>query len=194
LGATKSNVQPATRNLFIYNYKSSICLIPNQTLGVFPLSFLTLDLTLSNLFFIIYLNYIMASLGYDDLPDEYVNDKKFLKSFQQQIDHTGVRYLIDNNSDYLNNSYNRLMDIFNNYKQDLNNPNFDTGLRQDAQTQMVIIEDIRSKLNNATYPPEVESRVESRSGGKRKTRRRSSKKKGRRTSKKRRSSKKKGRK
>jgi hypothetical protein len=136
----------------------------------------------------------MASLGYDDLPDEYVNDKKFLKSFQQQIERTGVRYLIDNNSDYLNNSYNRLMDIFNNYKQDLNNPNFDTGLRQDAQTQMVIIEDIRSKLNNAKYPPEVESRVESRGGGKRKTRRRSSKKKGRRTSKKRRSSKKKGRK
>ena len=147
-------------------------------------------------------------MSYDDmgglsLIGEYAKNKRFLESFKEILDLRGATYLMnnENNSTFINHgsnsgsgsenfndNYDLLMEVKDGYKTDTNDKNFPEALKQDARTQLAIIDDIEYKLQNAIPPTQTNSSM----GGRRKrkqtkiksnkrkqTKRKSNKKKGR---------------
>jgi hypothetical protein len=103
-------------------------------------------------------------MGELNLTDEYANKKAFLASFKEILDMRGARYLMSNEnsntfvnhgagngSENLNDNYEFMMEIKDMYKTDTNDKNFSEALKQDAKTQLAIIDDIEYKLKNAGY-------------------------------------------
>ena len=106
-------------------------------------------------------------MSYDDmgglsLTGEYAKNKRFLESFKEILDLRGARYLMDheNNRTFVNHgdgsgsenltdNFDYMMEVKNSYKTDTNDKNFSEALKQDARTQLAIIDDIEHKLGNA---------------------------------------------
>ena len=101
-------------------------------------------------------------MGGLSLTGEYAKNKAFLASFKEILDLRGATYLMnnENNSTFINHgdgngsenfndNYDLLMEVKNGYKTDTNDKNFPEALKQDARTQLAIIDDIESKLGNA---------------------------------------------
>ena len=127
-------------------------------------------------------------MGGLSLTGEYAKNKRFLESFKEILDLRGARYLMDhennstfvnhgdgNGSENFNDNYEFMMEIKDGYKTDTNDKNFPEALKQDARTQLAIIDDIEYKFKNAIPPTQTNSSM----GGTTKRKRRSSKKKGR---------------
>jgi 1-aminocyclopropane-1-carboxylate deaminase/D-cysteine desulfhydrase-like pyridoxal-dependent ACC family enzyme len=129
------------------------------------------------------------------IVDAYVNEKTFLASFKQVLNLRGVRYLMSHENDLtyvdygnnngvsnLNNNYNFMVDIKDAYKKDIENKDFPESLKQDAKTQLAVIDDIEHKLTNAGYEPlsggrRKRKRTKRRSYKRKRTKRRSNKRK-----------------
>jgi hypothetical protein len=145
-------------------------------------------------------------MGELSLTGEYANKKTFLASFKEILDMRGARYLMDhensntfinhgNNSgsENFNENYDYMMEVKDGYKTDTNDKNFPEALKQDAKTQLAIIDDIEYKFKNAIPPTQTNSNM----GGRRKRKqtkrkgRKQTKRKGRKQTKKRRTSKRK---
>ena len=101
-------------------------------------------------------------MGGLSLTGEYAKNKAFLASFKEILDLRGATYLMnnENNSTFINHgdgngsenfndNYDLLMEVKNGYKTDTNDKNFPEALKQDARTQLAIIDDIEYKLGNA---------------------------------------------
>ena len=98
---------------------------------------------------------------------QYVIRKSFLSSFKELLDLRGARYLMSNaNPDTfishngnnegawnLNENYQHMMDTKDEYNKDIENEDFPEALKQDARTQLAIIDDIEQKFKNAGYQP-----------------------------------------
>ncbi len=117
----------------------------------------------------------------DDIRGDYTNQKIFLTSFREVLRKRLAEYLMNNDnnntlvehgSGNLNGNYNDMMEIKLKLKQDIEDADFPEALKQDARTQLEIIDNIEQKLTNAGY--------QTLSGGRRKrkrTKRRSNKRK-----------------
>ena len=116
-------------------------------------------------------------MGGLSLTGEYAKNKAFLASFKEILDLRGARYLMnnENNSTFINHgdgngsenfndNYDFLMEVKDSYKTDTNDKNFPEALKQDAKTQLAIIDDIEYKLKNAIPPTQTNSNT----GGRRK--------------------------
>jgi hypothetical protein len=101
-------------------------------------------------------------MGGLSLTGEYAKNKAFLESFKEVLDLRGVTYLMNNEnnstfvnhgsgngSENLNDNFDYMMEIKDGYKTDTNDKNFPEALKQDARTQLAIIDDIEYKLGNA---------------------------------------------
>lgn len=101
-------------------------------------------------------------MGGLSLTGEYAKNKRFLESFKEILDLRGATYLMnnENNSTFINHgsnsgsenfndNYDLLMEVKDGYKTDTNDKNFPEALKQDARTQLAIIDDIEYKVGNA---------------------------------------------
>ena len=101
-------------------------------------------------------------MGGLSLTGEYAKNKAFLASFKEILDLRGATYLMnnENNSTFINHgdgngsenfndNYDLLMEVKDGYKTDTNDKTFSEALKQDARTQLAIIDDIEYKLGNA---------------------------------------------
>jgi hypothetical protein len=126
----------------------------------------------------------------NDIGEAYVNEKIFLASFKQVLYLRGARYLMSHENDQtyidhgnnngisnLNVNYNFMIDIKSEYKKDIENEDFPESLKQDAKTQLAVIDDIEQKLKNAGYQPLSGGRTKRRSNKRKQTKRRSNKRK-----------------
>ena len=100
-------------------------------------------------------------MGGLSLTGEYAKNKAFLASFKEILDLRGATYLMNNEnnrtfinhgdgngSENLNDNYDLLMEVKDGYKTDTNDKNFPEALKQDARTQLAIIDDIEHKFGN----------------------------------------------
>ena len=129
-------------------------------------------------------------MGGLSLTGEYAKNKAFLASFKEILDLRGATYLMnnENNSTFINHgdgngsenfndNYDLLMEVKNGYKTDTNDKNFPEALKQDARTQLAIIDDIEYKLGNALAVRTNNSNMGGRSNKRKRTKRRSNKRK-----------------
>ncbi len=118
-------------------------------------------------------------MGGLSLTGEYAKNKAFLASFKEILELRGATYLMnnENNSTFINHgdgngsenfndNYDFLMEVKDGYKTDTNDKNFPEALKQDARTQLAIIDDIEYKFKNAIPPTQTNSSM----GGRRKRR------------------------
>jgi len=138
-------------------------------------------------------------MGELSLTGEYANKKAFLLSFKEILDLRGARYLMshensntfinhgnNSGSENFNENYDYMMEVKDGYKTDTNDKNFPEALKQDARTQLAIIDDIENKFKNAIPPDSTGGRIKRKT---KKSKRKQTKRK--RRSKKRRSTKRK---
>jgi hypothetical protein len=129
-------------------------------------------------------------MGGLSLTGEYAKNKAFLASFKEILDLRGATYLMNNEnnstfvnhgsgngSENLNDNFDYMMEIKDGYKTDTNDKNFPEALKQDARTQLAIIDDIEYKLGNALAARTNNSSMGGRSNKRKRTKRRSNKRK-----------------
>ena len=72
---------------------------------------------------------------------------------------TFINHGNNSGSENFNENYDYMMEVKDGYKTDTNDKNFPEALKQDARTQLAIIDDIENKFKNAIPPDSTGGRI-----------------------------------